>query len=84
MMTVPALQLGPERITRFRIRVEDIWGAQVADAHVMGMSNWAAEQPQVILGADFLQQHRLLFAISQRQLYFSYVGQAAVTGPDGR
>ena len=28
----------------------------------------------VILGADFLRAHRVLFAMSQRKLYFSYVG----------
>jgi predicted aspartyl protease len=28
----------------------------------------------VILGADFLRAHRVLFAMSQKKLYFSYVG----------
>lgn len=28
----------------------------------------------VILGADFLRSHRVLFAMSQRKLYFSYIG----------
>ena len=28
----------------------------------------------MILGADFLRAHRVLLAISQRKLYFTYVG----------
>ena len=31
-------------------------------------------RPDMLLGADFLRSHRVLMAISQRQLYFSYVG----------
>ncbi len=31
-------------------------------------------QPDMILGADFLRAHRVLLAISQRKLYFTYVG----------
>jgi hypothetical protein len=30
--------------------------------------------PDMLLGADFLRSHRVLLAMSQRRLYFSYVG----------
>ncbi|HEX8955202.1 MAG TPA: pepsin/retropepsin-like aspartic protease family protein [Burkholderiaceae bacterium] len=32
------------------------------------------EPPDMILGADFLRAHRVLLALSQRKMYFSYVG----------
>ena len=32
------------------------------------------EHPDMLLGADFLKSHRLLLAMSQRRLYFTYVG----------
>ncbi len=32
------------------------------------------QQPMMLLGADFLQAHRVLVAHSQRKLYFTYVG----------
>ena len=31
-------------------------------------------QPDMLLGADFLRSHRVLLAISQRKMYFTYVG----------
>jgi len=36
----------------------------------------------VILGADFLRAHRVLFAMSQRKLYFSYAGGQPFDRPD--
>jgi len=32
------------------------------------------EHPDMLLGADFLKAHRVLLAMSQRRLYFTYVG----------
>lgn len=32
------------------------------------------EHPDMLLGADFLKSHRVLLAMSQRRLYFTYVG----------
>jgi hypothetical protein len=31
-------------------------------------------QPDILLGADFLRAHRVLLAISQRKMYFTYAG----------
>lgn len=30
--------------------------------------------PEVVLGADFLRSHRVLFAVSQQKIYLSYIG----------
>lgn len=57
--TVDKLTIGNENINNARIGVTDTRGAARAD---------------VVLGADFLRSHRVLFAMSQKKLYFSYVG----------
>lgn len=57
--TVDKLTIGDENINNARIGVIDSRGAGSAD---------------LVLGADFLRSHRVLFAMSQKKLYFSYVG----------
>ncbi|HEX9173286.1 MAG TPA: aspartyl protease family protein [Telluria sp.] len=57
--TVDKLTIGEETIGNARIGVTDTRDAMGAD---------------VVLGVDFLRSHRVLFAMSQGRLYFSYVG----------
>src|SRR5205809_5183046 len=38
------------------------------------ISDFLREQAEMFLGADFLQAHRVLVALSQRRLYFTYLG----------
>ena len=57
-VTVKTFQIGEETVQNARMSVEDS-GLNMAD---------------VLLGADFVRAHRLLFAMSQNKLYFSYVG----------
>jgi len=52
----------------FQIGAETVQNAELA---VVDMRNHGVD---VILGADFLRAHRVLFAMSQQRLYFSYVG----------
>lgn len=66
--------LGGEQVTHTRLLVGDLWGNQRQD---MGtLTGWwrLRHAPEVILGADFLRAHHLLFAMQQRRLYFSYQG----------
>lgn len=56
--TLDRLQIGRETIRNAEVGVIDT-------AH-LGVD--------VLLGADFLRSHRVLFAMSQRKLYFTYVG----------
>lgn len=58
LATVKTFQIGEEVVQNARIAVQDS-GMDGAD---------------VLLGADFLRSHRVLFAMSQKKLYFSYVG----------
>lgn len=57
-VTLKTFQIGEETVQNAEMAVQNS-GLDVAD---------------VILGADFLRAHRVLFAMSQNKLYFSYVG----------
>ena len=52
----------------FQIGGETVQNAELA---VVDSRNYGVD---VILGADFLRSHRVLFAMSQQRLYFSYIG----------
>lgn len=54
--------------TTFQIGEETVQNAE------MGVENSGLNMADVVLGADFLRAHRVLFALSQNKLYFSYVG----------
>ncbi len=54
--------------TTFQIGEETVQNAE------MGVENSGLNMADVVLGADFLRAHRVLFAMSQNKLYFSYVG----------
>lgn len=58
MTVFDTLQLGAETIRNARVGVID------ADLHDI----------DVLLGVDFLRSHRVLFAMSQKKLYISYIG----------
>lgn len=66
--------IGPEVVTKPHLVVTDMWRGVRDDYHRNGTGRFVDEQPQMILGADFVRAHRLLFATSQRRLYFTYVG----------
>lgn len=58
---VDTLSIGDETIRNARIGVVETLGDLGID---------------IVLGADFLRSHRVLFAMSQEKLYISYVGGA--------
>jgi len=58
--TVPSFVIGGETIRNAELSVVD-WGPEESNIDV-----W--------LGADFLRAYRVLFAMSQKKLYFSHVG----------
>jgi predicted aspartyl protease len=68
--------IGPEVSEHLHLRIGDIWGGAQADIQRMNTSQWLGEQPEMILGMDFLRYHRVLFSISQHRFYFSYEGGA--------
>jgi predicted aspartyl protease len=70
-----AVVIGPEEVRQVALAVADLWGRGAADLAQLGRVAGAAPAPlQMILGADFLKAHRVLFAASQRRLYFAFAG----------
>jgi predicted aspartyl protease len=49
-------------------------GAETISKPELGILDTHGEIDDVVLGADFLRAHHVLFAMSQRKLYLSYVG----------
>ncbi|NKI72398.1 hypothetical protein GN109_23515 [Collimonas pratensis] len=67
--------IGEEIISNPKICIMDLYGAARSDSnHVAATNTMLHDQPEMVLGADFLRSHRLLFALSQKRLYFSYLG----------
>jgi TPR repeat protein len=56
-------------VDKFSIGAETVKGAQIGVMETDGQLN-----VDILLGADFLRAHRVLFAMSQKKLYLSYVG----------
>ena len=66
--SVDAIAIGPEIVRHARLQVGDL--------------GHGADAPEMILGADFVQSHHLLFAMSQKRLYFSYLGGEVFRAPE--
>lgn len=74
-ITFDSVAIGPEIVRKARIEVADMWGSAQADRLALEHgSDSLVERTHMILGADFIRSHHLLFANSQRRLYFSYLG----------
>jgi len=66
--------IGPEEISRPHLTVADLSAAARQQASGFGGPAAIGDRIDLLLGADFLQSHRVLFAFSQRRFYFSYLG----------
>lgn len=64
----------PVRTWTAHTRSIKIGGETILDADIGVIAALRYEKFDVILGADFLRAHRVLFAMSQKKLYLSYVG----------
>jgi hypothetical protein len=69
-----SLLIGNEMIRNTSIVISDLRGSALADSNNMRTADFLREQAEMLLGADFLQAHRVLIALSQRRLYFTYLG----------
>jgi predicted aspartyl protease len=72
--TFDRIRIGDEAIENTELEVTDLWGAARVDSNTRAVAELTAQQPEVLLGADFLRSHRVLFAMSQRRFYFSHTG----------
>ena len=75
---VDAVAIGPEIVRHVRLQVGDLRPGGRGDVPATKPSS---EFPEMILGADFVQSHHLLFATSQHRLYFSYLGGEVFSAP---
>ncbi len=69
-----SFSIGEETIKNPSFLMTDLWGAMLSDNNNIAMSAFTHDQPDMLLGADFLRTHRVLMALSQHRLYFSYMG----------
>lgn len=65
------LQIGNYQLAKPRFKVADFWGNLAKQDHSQKNANSMRKNYQMVLGADFLRTHRVLFATSQKKLYFS-------------
>jgi predicted aspartyl protease len=75
--TFKSVVIGSEEIRNARIDVMDMSGAVLADSARMSTTESMQNEADVLLGADFLMAHRVLFAVSQHLVYFTYLGGPA-------
>ena len=84
VMTLDRVEIGPEIVRKARIQVADMWGSIRADTLPSERGDIQSDADLMILGADFIRAHHLLFATSQRRLYFSYLGGEVFSAPKPR
>lgn len=67
--------IGERRVARWGAVFDQLQIGEETITHAqVGVINTEETDVDVILGADFLRSHRVLFAMSQKKLYLSYVG----------
>ena len=73
-------EIGGEKASHPHITVADIWGKARED---LGPSSSVRlrNMPDMLLGADFLRAHRVLFSPGQHRMYLSYVGGHLFNAP---
>ena len=73
---VNSFTIGEETIKNSKLLIADLWHYNVVPETGTRLGNAAviADQPEMLLGADFLKAHRVLFAPSHGRIYFSYLG----------
>ena len=68
--------IGDETIKNAQLSIADLWRYNKITETGTRLGNAAveADHPEMLLGADFLKAHRVLFAPSHHRIYFSYMG----------
>jgi hypothetical protein len=79
--TFETFEIGDEVIRHPKLAVVDMYGAYRRDFQYMDTEKKVEDRPHMRLGADFLKSHRILFATSQRRMYFSYIGGPVFGAP---
>jgi hypothetical protein len=67
--------IGDETIQHVKIRIADLWKYNKVEKTGSRLGyDQSLQQPKMLLGADFLQAHRLIIAHGQKLVLFSYIG----------
>jgi hypothetical protein len=83
MGPLASFAIGDEKVTDIVIRFGDFFGDATYTATGSHLRTRVDTLQPMLLGADFLQSHRVLVSHSQRMLYFEYTG-GPVFRPAGR
>jgi predicted aspartyl protease len=70
----PTFAIGDETIHNARLTVADLFHADKEaqlDSHI---PTNVVDAPEMLIGDDFFRSHRVYVAVSQRKVYFSYIG----------
>lgn len=71
--------VGTKRIARWNATLDKLQiGRETISNADVGVIDTNDLDVDLLLGADFLRSHRVMFAMSQRKLYFTYVGGDAL------
>lgn len=71
--------IGAKRVARWNATLDTLQiGRETINNADIGVIDTGDLDVDLLLGADFLRSHRVMFAMSQRKLYFTYVGGDAL------
>lgn len=69
-----SFSIGDETIKNTRLRFSDLFGATTFGSTGSLIAKHADDEPDMLLGFDFLKSHRVLISRSRRMIYFTYEG----------
>jgi len=77
-----SFSFGDETIHNAELRVADLYGKDKERQIGELIATPVADQPQMLLGADFLRAHRVFIAREQHKIYVSYEGGPVFQPPE--
>ena len=69
-----SFSVGDETIRNTRLRFSDLFGATTFSGTGSLIAKHDVDEPEMLLGADFLRSHRVLVSRARRMIYFTYEG----------
>jgi predicted aspartyl protease len=74
--TFDRVDIGTEQIKHARLEVADLFGdnKEMETGSVLPQRIHMRDEPDMLLGADFLRSHRVFVAADQHMMYFTYSG----------
>ncbi|HYP32496.1 MAG TPA: retropepsin-like aspartic protease [Burkholderiaceae bacterium] len=75
-----SVAVGAEVVHHAHIAVDELHKGLIEDDRTLNEDDFSDEE-QMLLGADFLKAHHVLFAVSQHRMYFSYTGGEIFAAP---